>query len=438
MISDDVLGTIRDTWLVTLRHGPGDEAGGDEAGGDEEGGAEGRVVVALATAGTSPANADAIALRCVADIERNGGMAGASTLVSYGATLGASVAMIAAARGLTCVVVLDDVATQAQHNRIRAYGADVRVIPVRGSTDEPSTVAVAARRIASQAHDAVLVEKRRSGHGPAEEDFGAALLETVGDDLFAVVGAERDALTLAGVRHAVATRKADVAVVALSFDGTTWSGTARGAPLLVSERDALSTARRLAADEGILGSAGIGGAAVAAAQRLVADAPAGATVVALVPAADHGDLITAYDDGWWKEHHGGDTTATLSAAEILGHKEQGPGDLVTLAPGATVVEAIRIMRDLEVSQIPVFRDDRIVGTIREDQVIDLLLHAPERKDGPVEAVMEDPLPEIDEDATVDELQSLLVRGGSAVIVRRHDGQRAILTKYDLIHALTRG
>ena len=51
---------------------------------------------------------------------------------------------------------------------------------------------------------------------------------------------------------------------------------------------------------------------------------------------------------------------------------------------------------------------------------------------------DDPLPEIDEDTAVEELRSLLVRGGSAVIVRRSDGQRAILTKYDLIHALTRG
>ena len=37
-----------------------------------------------------------------------------------------------------------------------------------------------------------------------------------------------------------------------------------------------------------------------------------------------------------------------------------------------------------------------------------------------------------------DLQSLLVRGGSAVIVRRRGGGREILTKYDLIHALTRG
>ena len=75
--------------------------------------------------------------------------------------------------------------------------------------------------------------------------------------------------------------------------------------------------------------------------------------------------------------------------------------------------------------------------MREDQVIDLLLHAPERKRGPVSDVMEDPLPEVDEDASVEDIQSIIVGGKSAVLVLRHDGRREILTKYDLIHGLAR-
>ena len=98
-------------------------------------------------------------------------------------------------------------------------------------------------------------------------------------------------------------------------------------------------------------------------------------------------------------------------------------------------EAIRTMQDLEVSQIPVVRDGALVGTLHEQQVIDLLLHAPERRDGPVDEVMEDALPEVAESASLDEVRAHLVAGNAAVIVRRADGTRAILTKYDLIHGL---
>lgn len=424
MIHDDLLGTIRDAWPVRLQR-LGRELPGD-------------LVVAFAAPGTSSATADAIAARCLADLERSGPLARDAVLVSYAPTFGTSVAMLAAARGLGCIVLVDDAATREERNRVRAYGAEVRAVPVRSDPDDRSALAIAARRVATQTPGAVLVEKQRTEAGPGDEASGRALVDAAGDRLWAVVGGDRDELVLEGVRRALRGTGRDAAVVSLGFDGAAWTGSTRGAPLVIGEREALSAARRLAREEGILGGAAVGGAAVAAALRLASGAPQGRTVVALVPAADRGDLLTAYDDDWWAEHHGGDGDAKLTAAAILGRKEHGPTELVTLPHDATVVDAIHIMRDLEVSQIPVVRDDRIVGTIREDQVIDLLLHAAERKDGPVEEVMEDPLPEIDEDAAVDDLQSLLVRGGSAVIVRRRDGTRDILTKYDLIHALARG
>jgi len=424
MIHDDVLGTIHDAWLVRL---PRLASGSDAT-----------LVAALAMPGTSLASADALALRCVADAERAGALEGASTLVAYGATFGASVAQQAAARGLASVVVVDDATSRDERNRIRVFGADLRVLPVRDDGDEPTSTAIAARRIASETPGALLVDKRRTLPGPVEERFGTALVGVLGPDLHAVVGADRDALPLAGVRGALAQRNASALVVTLAFDGVAWAGDAGGTPLLVSEHEALATARRVARDEGVLCGSGPGGAALAAALRLVADAPPGGVVVALVPAASRADLVSTYDASWWEENHGRDAERSLTAAAVLARKEHGPAEIVTLARDATVADAIRIMRDLEVSQIPVVDGERIVGTIREDQVIDLLLHAPERKDGPVDEVMEDPLPEIDEDASVEDLQSLLVRGGSAVIVRRRGGGREILTKYDLIHALARG
>jgi len=427
MIHDDIRDTIRDAWLVRLQRLPGEAAG-----------VGAQLVAALAAPGTSPVNADAIASRCIVDLDTSGALAEATTLVCCGARFSASIAQHAAARGLACVAVLGGTASRAARNRIAALGADVRVIAVQENEDSRGALFAAAHRVAASTPGAVLVDKRRNACGAAERRFGEQLIAETGGSLYAVVGVERDALPLEGLRQASAAAGGDVLVVDLAFDGVAWVGDAHGTPLLISDFEALATARRLAQEEGILGSAGSGGAAVAAALRLLHEAPAGAIVVAMVPAADKGDLLTTYDAAWWAEHHGTHEESTLTAADILARKHDGPTDLVTLAPTDTVVDAIRIMRDLEVSQIPVLSDGRIIGTIREDQVIDLLLHASERKDGPVESVMEDPLPELDEDASVDALQSLLARGGSAVIVHRADGTRDILTKYDLIHALARG
>ncbi len=422
MIHDSVLGTVRDTWLVELRR--------------LRGNAPGRLLGAVAAPGTSPATADALALRCVEDLERTGALARGGALVASGATFGASVAMVAAARGLACVVALDDRASRDERSRVAAYGADVRVVP-GGSDEDGSAAAAAARRIAAETPGAVLVERRRERPGGGDVHAARELLAAAGEPLHALVGTERDAVTLDALRAALAASGSRALVALLAFDGRAFGGDAAGAPLVVSERDALATARRLAREEGVLVGAAHGGAALAAALRLAATAPAGAVVVALLPAASRKDLRTAYDAAWWDEHHG-DGPAALTAGDVLRRKEGGPGELVTLPGDATVAEAIRIMRDLEVSQIPVVDAGRVVGTVREDQVIDLLLHAAERKDGPVADVMEDALAEIGEGASVEDLQALLVRGASAVLVRRAGGALDILTKYDLIHALDRG
>jgi cysteine synthase len=424
MIHDDIRGTVRDAWLVRLTRLAGVADGT-------------HLIAAVSAPGTSPVNADAVAAHAVADLESSGALDKATTLVCCGARFGASIAQHAAALGLKCIVLLGGTTPRAAKNGIAALGAEIRVIPVPENSETRGALFGAARRVASNTPGAVLVDKRREGCGRSEERFGASLVEAVGDSLHAVVGVERDALLLEGVRRAQAAAGRG-GVMMLSFDGVAWVGDAGGTPVHVSETDALTTARRLAREEGILGGSGNGGATVAAALRLLHEAPSGATVVALVPAADEGDLLTTYDPAWWAEHYGDDADGSLTAGDILARKHDGPDDLVTLAPDDTVVEAIRLMRDLEVSQIPVLDDGRIVGTIREDQVIDLLLHTPERKEGPVASVMEDGLPELDESASVDDLQSLLVRGGSAVIVHRADGTRDILTKYDLIHALARG
>jgi cystathionine beta-synthase len=204
--------------------------------------------------------------------------------------------------------------------------------------------------------------------------------------------------------------------------------------LRVQDGESFRFTRRLAREEGIL-SGGSAGAALHGAfqygQRLGPDD----AMVVLIPERGERTLGKIYNDEWMRRNQFLDEGGNRNARSLLAHKRSNFHDLVTLEPGATVREAIRIMQELEISQIPVVRDGQVVGTIREDQIIDLLLHAGDRKDGPVEAVMDDALPEVDGDATVEQLQEIFSNGGSAVIVRLTGGRREILTKYDLIHGL---
>ena len=123
--------------------------------------------------------------------------------------------------------------------------------------------------------------------------------------------------------------------------------------------------------------------------------------------------------------------------DLVSRKGKDVPPLVSLPPTARIGEAIRIMQESDVSQIPVIHDGQVVGNVREDQIIDLLLHTPSRQDAPIEEIMEDGVPEVAADTPVDEIQRHFLNGHSAVLVRVPGGRRGILTKYDLIHGLAR-
>ena len=80
--------------------------------------------------------------------------------------------------------------------------------------------------------------------------------------------------------------------------------------------------------------------------------PADAVVVVILP--DHGTryLGKIYNDNWMKDHHFVDKGNMLTAAEIVERKsEKMP--LSTLSRHNTLNDAIHVMRDTYITQIPV-------------------------------------------------------------------------------------
>ncbi len=326
---------------------------------------------------------------------------GVERLSAYGAGWAADVAAVAAARDIPCTAVIEEDAPTTYVTLLAALGAEIQ----RGPGDVPGST---------------LVDPAEGLDPPAEDVEGDVL-----------VGYGR-------APEGAATRRVGVTVSGTSSSGLFPASRMDAADELISvdAREAIAAARAVARDDGLLvGPAS--GAVLAVARRLAGEIADDMRVIAVLPDGGAAALATIHDEAWLRRHGLLADTPALTAADLLSRKGGGPQDMVMLAPDASVDHAIRIMQDLEVSQIPIVDEGEVVGTIREDQVIDLLLHTPERKDGPVADVMDDPLREITPDADIEDIQAMIVAGGSALIVRWPDGRREILTKYDLIHGLAR-
>jgi predicted transcriptional regulator len=107
-------------------------------------------------------------------------------------------------------------------------------------------------------------------------------------------------------------------------------------------------------------------------------------------------------------------------------------DLIVARPYQTVFHALHTMQTQDISQLPVFEETTPIGTIFEDQILNLALQGKDLRKLVIREVMGKPLPSVPKDAPVERVTHLLSHDSPAVFVEMADAQFDILTKYDLM------
>jgi cystathionine beta-synthase len=199
----------------------------------------------------------------------------------------------------------------------------------------------------------------------------------------------------------------------------------------VNDKEGALMARRLAREEGLLMGYSAG---TAIAGLLKMKDRFKAEDVVVVVFHDHGSRYVGkiYNDEWMRER--GFLEDKISARMILA--SQGETVLQTIDANSSLEDALKKMRSLDLSQLPVISEDRIVGTLLEDQLVDLALGtANVTLASPVSSLMSKPLPRVGIDANIHEISRLINRSCPAVLIEESPGKLRIITQYDIVQQL---
>jgi cystathionine beta-synthase len=409
---------------------------------------------------------DRIGIRMVEEAENRGWLKPGGTIVEpTSGNTGVGLAMAAAVKGYNCIFVMPDKVAPEKVALLRAYGAEVVTTPTSVERDSPESYYSVADRLTREVPNAFQPNQYFNPMNPKAhyESTGPEIWEQTGGKITHFVAGVGTGGTISGVARYLKERKPEVLVVGVDPEGSIytsatlhtykvegvgedfWPGTFDrnlvDEWVQVSDRDSLLTAREVTREEGIL-IGGSGGMAVWGALKVAreVDDPE-AMVVVLLPDSGRGYLSKMYNDDWMREN------GFLSRfrgpkriGELVTHHGRQVPDVVWVNSDDSVERAIEVLREHDISQVPVVRSPAadpieihsIVGSIQERTLLDRLYENPDVLNTKVTSIMDGPFNLVDASEEIERIFPLFSSGSPAVLVQSNGLLVGVVTRADLL------
>ncbi len=408
---------------------------------------------------------DRIGQTMIEDAERRGTLKPGGTIVEpTSGNTGMGLAMVGAMRGYRTVFTIPDKMSREKIDMLKAFGARVVVTPTAVPPEHPESYYSVAARIAKETPNAVLPNQYANPMNPQAhyETTGPEIWRDTDGKVTHFVCGMGTGGTISGVGRYLKEKNPGIRVTGVDPLGSILKDffykkeRMKGHPykiegigedfipettsfeviddiVKVSDKEAYLMTRRLAREEGILAGSSSGAALVGAkevAGRLGPDD----VLVVLLPDNGLRYLSKAHSEEWLKEQ--GYLEEPLAPITTIVQTKGGAlPRVVTIDVAATVREAVDLMAQYGISQLPVVDTGIMIGSLREEVLMKALLENPKMYEDHVGKVMEKPFPLVEAGAELDAVYKLLLRGNSAVVVGAADRLEGIITRSDVIHYL---
>jgi cystathionine beta-synthase len=408
---------------------------------------------------------DRMALKMLEDAEKRGDIKPGGTIIECtSGNTGMGLAIAAAVKGYKCIFTTSDKQSKEKIDLLKAVGGEVIVCPTNVEPEDPRSYYSVARRLSKEIPNSYWCNQydNLSNQQAHYESTGPEIWEqTEGKVTHLVVGVGTGG-TISGAGRYLKEQNPEIKVWGIDTYGSVFKKYHEtgefdpkeiypyitegiGEDIIpknvdfriidhfekVTDKDGAIMARRLAREEGLLMGYSAGSAVAGLLQlkdRL------GENDVVVIVIHDHGSRYVGkiFNDDWMRER--GFMERELKVKDLLEMKKNK--GFLSANTCDSVYEVLHRMKEKDISQMPVFDEDAMVGSITESSILSYLLENPEKNgQEEISKIMGKPFPTVSEDLPLHKLSKFINKRIPAVIARDKAGRFHIVTQYDILQAI---
>lgn len=409
---------------------------------------------------------DRMALKMIENAEKEGKLKPGGTIIECtSGNTGMGLALAAIVKGYKLICTLSDKQSKEKMDVLRAMGAEIYVCPTSVPPEHPESYYSVADRLHKEIPNSYYpYQYDNPGNSEAHyESTGPEIWEqTEGRVTHFVVGVGTGG-TISGVGRYLKEKNPNIKIWGIDSYGSVFKKYHEtgefdekeiysyitegiGEDILpknvdfsiidhfekVSDKDGALATRDLAKMEGLFLGYSCG-SAMQGLRQLKNELKPDDCVVVLFH--DHGSRYVGkiFNDDWMRDR-GFLTTENSTAGDLVKAHENLP--LVSVGPQEVIASAIQKMKQFSISQIPVLQNGELVGSLDDSRLFSSIIEDPSLAEKFVEDIMDKPFPIVGHKDSVKSVAALINKDNTAVMVKKSNESYHIITKQDLINALS--
>ena len=408
---------------------------------------------------------DRMALKMVEVAEQEGKLKPGGTIIECtSGNTGMGLALAACVKGYKCIFVTTDKQSKEKADILKAVGAEVIVCPTNVLPEDPMSYYSVAKRLALEVPNSFHMNQydnlaNRLAH---YESTGPEIWKQTDGKITHLVCTAGTGGTITGTAMYLKEKNPNIKIWAIDVYGsllTKYFNTGEidmnevhpyisegfGEDFVpknydmsvidafeqVTDKDGAVMARRIAKEEGLFCGYSAG-SCLQGLMQLKNSLKKDDLVVCIFH--DHGSRYVGkiYNDQWMMERGFLDVKTFKDIVSGRAGKK-----LVTVDTTRTVADAVALMKKYDIEQIPVIKENNLVGSVSENGLFQKVFNNPEIKNASLESMMEHAFPVVDYVTPVEKIGSLINKENGAVLAKDEKGDYHIVTKYDVIQSLAK-